>query len=79
MNIDKFFNDDPWEKTTSPEYPNGRYLYQKDQRFFASMDASNQILFFARETGRYNIKNLPKLSGIEISIDQDQPGETRLI
>ena len=48
MNIDKFFNDDPWEKITSPEYPNGRYLYQKDQRFFASMDASNQIIFFAK-------------------------------
>lgn len=77
--IESFFNDDPWENITSPVYPNGQYLYQKDQRFFVSMDASNQIIFFVREIGKYNIKKLPKLSGIEISIDQDQPDETRLI
>ena len=55
--IESFFNDDPWENITSPVYPNGQYLYQKDQRFFVSMDASNQIIFFVREIGKYNIKN----------------------
>ena len=77
--IETFFNDDPWENITSPMYPNGKYLYQKDQRFFVSMDQSGQIIFFVREIGKYNIRNLPKLSGIEISIDHDQPDETRLI
>ena len=78
-NFDSFFNEDPWMNIDSPEYPNGRYLYQKDQRFFVSMNDSSQIMFFVSEIGKYNIKKLPKLSGIEISIDNDHSGQTRLI
>ena len=37
--IEEFFNDDPWEHINSPTYPNGQRLYQKDERFWVSMDA----------------------------------------
>ena len=79
QDIEKFFNDDPWINIGSPIYPNGQRLYQKDERFWVSMDASNRLIFFIRESGKYTIKKLPKLSGLEVSIDYDTSGETRLI
>ena len=78
-NIESFFNDDPWENITSPSYPNGQRLYQKDDRFWVSMDHSKRLVLFVREAGKYNIKKLPNLSGMEISVDSDLSGETRLI
>ena len=77
--IETFFNDDPWGNISSPIYPNGQRLYQKDERFIASMNEANQLIFFAREIGKYSINQLPKLAGIEITIDHNQAGETRLI
>ena len=44
--IEKFFNDDPWQHINSPIYPNGQRLYQKDERFWVSMDASDRLIFF---------------------------------
>ncbi len=78
--IEKFFNDDPWQHINSPIYPNGQRLYQKDERFWVSMDASDRLIFFIRESGKYTIKKLPKLDGLEISIDHDSiDGETMLV
>tara|TARA_B100000780_G_scaffold66793_1_gene44014 strand:+ start:21 stop:989 length:969 start_codon:yes stop_codon:yes gene_type:complete len=77
--LENFFNNDPWENITAPVYPNGQRLYQKDDRFWVSMDSSDRIIFFIRESGKYTIKKLPTLSGLEISIDYGTEGETRLI
>ena len=77
--INNFFNDDPWANISEPLYPNGQSLYEQDERFYVSMNASEQLVFFVIEPGRYNVENLPTLSGIEISIDKDFDGETRLI
>ena len=78
--IEKFFNDDPWQHITSPIYPNGQRLYQKDERFWVSMDSSDKLIFFIREPGKYTIKKLPKLNGLEINVDYDSiVGETMLV
>lgn len=78
--IEEFFNDDPWEHINSPTYPNGQRLYQKDERFWVSMDASERLVFFIREPGKYTIKKLPKLDGLEINIDHGSiNGETMLV
>ena len=78
--IEKFFNDDPWQHITSPIYPNGQRLYQKDERFWVSMNSQDKLIFFIRESGKYTIKKLPKLHGLELSIDHDSiDGETMLV
>jgi hypothetical protein len=77
--MEKFFNDDPWQYIDSPIYPNGQRLYQKDDRFWVSMDSSKQLVFFIREFGKYDIKKLPKLSGLEVTIDSGIENETRLL
>lgn len=78
--IEKFFNDDPWQHITSPIYPNGQRLYQKDDRFWVSMDESDRLIFFIREPGKYTIKKMPTLNGLEISVDLESiDGETMLV
>ena len=78
--MEKFFRDDPWQNIASPIYPNGQRLYQKDERFWVSMDTSDRLVFFMREPGKYTIKKLPKLNGLEITIDYDSiDGETMLV
>lgn len=78
--IENFFNDDPWQHITAPVYPNGQRLYQKDDRFWVSMDKSDRLIFFIREAGKYTIKKIPKLNGLEISIDHESiDGETMLV
>ena len=78
--MEKFVREDPWQNITSPVYPNGQRLYQKDERFWVSMDTSDRLVFFMREPGKYTIKKLPELNGLEITIDHDSiDGETMLV
>jgi len=70
--IEKFFNDDPWQHITSPIYPNGQRLYQKDERFWVSMDASDKLIFFIRESGKYTIKKLKNFFYLTIYLSKQK-------
>ena len=74
---DKVFREDPWEGIDDSNA--SRRLYEKDKRFWVSVDEDKRLVFFIRETGKYEIKNLPSLSSLEISVDLSQQEETRLI
>tara|TARA_Y100000768_G_scaffold41107_1_gene26965 strand:+ start:5335 stop:6309 length:975 start_codon:yes stop_codon:yes gene_type:complete len=76
---DNFFLDDPWVNIDEPNYPRGRYLYQRDRRFFVSINESMQINFFVEEKGEISLDTLPNLSGIELSVDNSQESKTRLV
>ena len=73
---DKVFREDPWEGIDNPEA--SRRLYEKDKRFWVSVDEEDRLVFFIRENGTYEIKNLPSLSSLEVSVDLTHPSETRL-
>ena len=75
--LENVFRDDPWEGIDNPDA--SRRLYEKDRRFWVSVDGDGRLVFFIRENGKYEVKNLPNLSSLEISVDLTYEGETRLI
>ena len=75
---DSFFLENPWLDITEPNYPDGRYLYQRDLRFFVSMDEDKNFNFFIREEGVHHLEKLPNLKGIELRVDHFE-NETRLV
>lgn len=76
-NVDNFFREDPWEGIDGPM--SSRRLYEKDKRFWVTVDNEKRQVFFIREYGSYEIKNLPSLSSLDISVDLSHENETRLI
>jgi hypothetical protein len=76
---ENFFLENPWESINEPIYPAGRFLRQGSTRFLVSMDNQNRINFFVSINGATIIKQMPKLSGIELSIDESVGNETRLV
>lgn len=74
---DKVFREDPWEGIDNQEA--SRRLYEKDRRFWVTIDDEGRLVFFIRESGKYEIKNLPNLSSLEISVDLTHENETRLV
>ena len=75
----KYFRDDPWENISEPNYPNGQRLYEADRRFWVAVNDKQQLVFFIIEKGNYELEKTPKLSSIEILIEPDGAGNTRLI
>ena len=53
---DRVFREDPWEGIDDQEA--SRRLYEKDKRFWVSIDEEDRLVFFIRENGKYEIKNL---------------------
>lgn len=74
-----FFLDNPWKYIKSPCYPDARRLYLSDERFWVSMDDTNQILFFVQDKGADKVKPLENLNGLDVSIEPYSGGEYRLI
>jgi len=74
-----FFRNNPWELIGKPIYPNGRRLYLNDERFWVSMDDSQQILFFIQDKGVDKIKPLENLAGLKVSIEKHENGDERLV
>ena len=74
---DRVFREDPWEGIDEKDA--SRRLYEKDKRFWVSIDEEDRLVFFIRENGKYEIKNLPSLSSLEVSVDTNHLDETRLI
>ena len=62
---DKVFREDPWEGIDDSNA--SRRLYEKDKRFWVSVDEDKRLVFFIRETGKYEIKNLPSSESLPIS------------
>jgi hypothetical protein len=77
-NYKKLFNDDPWESLAEGCYPSGRRLYLNDERFWVSIDALGKVMFFIHEVGEINVKALEGLASIEVKVDHDFLGATRL-
>jgi hypothetical protein len=74
----QFFNDDPWDYLNDLCYPEGRRLYLNDERFWVSIDNAGRIMFFVHEVGKVNLKALTNLASLDIKIDDDFLGATRL-
>ena len=72
------FNDDPWEGLSGLRYPEGRRLYLNDSRFWISIDANGRLMFFIHDDVTSNIKILGNLNSLDICIDQNFKGATRL-
>ena len=74
----EFFLDDPWQNMSDPNYPNGSRLYKNSWDFWVSINAEEELVFFVKTDGIFNIKKLPKLRNLSISIDHFD-NETRLV
>ncbi|ASP47209.1 PD-(D/E)XK motif protein [Cognaticolwellia beringensis] len=77
-NYQKLFNDDPWESLVNACYPSGRRLYLNDERFWVSIDGLGKVMFFVHEVGEFNIMALEGLAALDIQVDNDFIGATRL-
>ena len=75
--MENVFRDDPWEGIDNPNA--SRRLYEKDKRFWVSIDDDGRLEFIIIENGKYEVKNLPSLSSLEISVDLNHDNETRLV
>ena len=43
--LEELFNEDPWADITQPIYPDASQFYVMDQRFWASKDEENKLVF----------------------------------
>ena len=62
------FLPNPWEYVVEPIYPNGKYLYQDDRRFYVSMNDDKQFNFFVELKGNHSLNDIPALKSIKIDI-----------
>tara|TARA_A100001035_G_scaffold270998_1_gene258682 strand:+ start:16496 stop:17470 length:975 start_codon:yes stop_codon:yes gene_type:complete len=74
----EFFLDDPWKNMSEPNYPNGSRLYKNSWDFWVSINAEEELVFFVKTEGIFNIKKLPKLRNLSMSVDHFD-NETRLV
>lgn len=77
-NYNSFFNDDPWSGLNNACYPDGRRLYLNDERFWVSVDSFGRIMFFIHEEARTTLSILENLNSLEIKVDSNFIGSTRL-
>lgn len=74
-----FFKDDPWLEIDGPSYPQGRQLYQNDDRFWVSKNESGYLQFFIHIKEFIEIKSIDCLADIEINISRFGANSSRLI
>ena len=77
--INDFFNENPWRDIKTPNYPTGRRLYLKDDRFWASVDSDNRLVFFIHEEGIKARDKITHISGINIEIEVYGEDSSRLM
>lgn len=77
--IESFFLDNPWAVIEEPCYPEGRRLYLHDERFWVSIDENHRLLFFVQDRGGESVKPLQNIAGLDVSIESDGNGESRLV
>lgn len=77
-NIDKFFNEDPWQELTAPCYPEGRRLYLPDDRFWVSVNSDNRVMFFVHEPGIQAVKPPKNMSSVDVEVARYGDDASRL-
>ena len=74
-----FFKDNPWEEIDAGSYPSSaRRLYKEDARFWVSINAEGNFLFFVEENGCFDFDIVNRLDCLNIQLDQIS-GKTRLV
>lgn len=75
----EFFKDNPWEGIDVGSYPSSaRRLYKEDARFWVSVNAEGNFLFFVEENGSFDFDIVNKLDCLSIQLDQISD-KTRLV
>ena len=75
----EFFKDNPWEGIDVGSYPSSaRRLYKEDSRFWVSVNAEGNFLFFVEENGSFNFDIVNRLDCLSIQLDQISD-KTRLV
>jgi len=74
-----FFNDNPWEEIQGPSYPQGRQLYQNDQRFWVSIDSNGHQQFFIHVKELVETKSIDNYADIEVNVNKYNESSSRLI
>ncbi|MCE0557312.1 PD-(D/E)XK motif protein [Motilimonas sp. E26] len=74
-----FFKDNPWEGIDVGSYPSSaRRLYKEDARFWVSVNAEGNFLFFVEENGSFDFDIVNRLDCLSIQLDQISD-KTRLV
>lgn len=75
----EFFKDNPWERIDVGSYPSSaRRLYKEDTRFWVSVNAEGNFLFFVEENGGFDFEIVNRLDCLSIQLDQFS-NKTRLV
>ncbi|MCU8058825.1 PD-(D/E)XK motif protein [Shewanella sp. SM34] len=75
----EFFKDNPWEGIDVGSYPSSaRRLYKEDARFWVSVNAEGNFLFFVEENGSFDFDIVNRLDCLGIHLDQISD-KTRLV
>ncbi|MFT6604159.1 MAG: hypothetical protein ACJARO_001678, partial [Bacteriovoracaceae bacterium] len=75
----EFFKDNPWEGIDVGSYPSSaRRLYKEDPRFWVSVNAEGNFLFFVEENGNFDFDVVNRLDCLSIQLDQISD-KTRLV
>lgn len=76
--FDDFFREDPWAEITEPNYPYGRQLYARDQRFWVSINSEGEYVFFIHEEGSHKLNKIKDLGDLNARLETSNEN-TRLI
>jgi hypothetical protein len=75
----EFFKDNPWEGVDVGTYPSSaRRLYKEDTRFWVSVNAEGNFLFYVEESGSFDFDIVNRLDCLSIQLDQ-LSDRTRLV
>jgi len=75
----EFFKDNPWKGVDVGSYPSSaRRLYKEDARFWVSVNAEGNFLFFVEENGSFDLDIVNRLDCLSIQLDQISD-KTRLV
>ena len=78
-NYKEFFKANPWEGIEVGSYPTAaRRLYKEDPRFWVSVNAEGNFLFFAEEEGCFELEILNRLECLDIKLEY-VANKTRLV
>lgn len=77
--FENFFKDDPWSDIAEPTYPEGRQLYQEDDRFWVSINDEHCLQFFIHIKQIVDVEPINTLTDINIEINQFSQFSSRLI
>lgn len=73
------FKDDPWDDISINTYPSGHRLYLKDERFWVSRNSADQLVFYVQDVCPTVVEVANNLSSVDVSIEQYQNSEKRLV